>query len=57
MHQSFTPDRRSGYVLPSTNDAKFKAYDLGIKLVSGSAYFLALYFVAMYRVGQKNGPV
>ena len=31
--QKFTPDKRSGYTVPPSSSSKFKAYDLGAKLV------------------------
>lgn len=34
IQQKFQPDRRSGYTLPPATTCKFKAYDLGMKLVS-----------------------
>lgn len=34
IQQKFQPDKRSGWVLPSTSNPKFKEQDLGMKLVS-----------------------
>ena len=42
MHQSFTPDQRSGYTLPPATDAKFKSHDLGIKLVCCLCFLVGL---------------
>ncbi|XP_033743269.1 protein ecdysoneless homolog isoform X1 [Pecten maximus] len=35
MQQKFQPDKRSGWVLPSTLNPKYKAHDLGMKLAHG----------------------
>lgn len=44
MQQKFQPDRRSGYTLPpATPNAKFRAYDLGMKLVSGKELYKPFY--------------
>lgn len=34
IQQKFQPDKRSGWVLPSTSNPKFTEQDLGMKLVS-----------------------
>lgn len=34
-HQSFQPDKRCGWVMPSTSNAKFKSHDIGMKLAHG----------------------
>ena len=34
VHQQFQPDKRSGWVLPTTTNTKYKSHDLGMKLVS-----------------------
>ncbi|XP_060076683.1 protein ecdysoneless homolog [Ylistrum balloti] len=35
MQQKFQPDKRSGWVLPSSLNPKYKAHDLGMKLAHG----------------------
>ncbi|OWF55919.1 protein ecdysoneless homolog [Mizuhopecten yessoensis] len=35
MQQKFQPDKRSGWVLPSSINPKYKAHDLGMKLAHG----------------------
>ncbi|XP_052820717.1 protein ecdysoneless homolog [Mya arenaria] len=35
VHQTFQPDRRSGWVLPATSSPKFLSHDLGMKLAHG----------------------
>lgn len=33
VHQNFQPDKRSGWVMPSSSNPKFQSHDLGMKLV------------------------
>ncbi|XP_076443886.1 protein ecdysoneless homolog [Babylonia areolata] len=35
LQQKFKPDKRSGWMLPSASNPKFKEYDLGVKLSHG----------------------
>ncbi|XP_053382124.1 protein ecdysoneless homolog [Mercenaria mercenaria] len=35
VHQNFQPDKRSGWVIPSTSSPKFRSHDLGMKLAHG----------------------
>ncbi|KAH3863052.1 protein ecdysoneless homolog [Dreissena polymorpha] len=35
VHQSFQPDKRSGWIMPSTSSPKFRSHDLGMKLAHG----------------------
>lgn len=34
LQQPFTPDRRSGFTLPSHSHPQYRAHELGMKLVS-----------------------
>lgn len=42
QQQQFTPDRRSGFTLPSRSHSQYKAHELGMKLV---IHFISLYFI------------
>ncbi|KAL4240442.1 hypothetical protein ACF0H5_001234 [Mactra antiquata] len=35
VHQNFQPDKRSGWVMPTTSSPKFRSHDLGMKLAHG----------------------
>lgn len=48
MQQKFQPDRRSGYTLPAATNAKFRAYDLGMKLVSANELYNLLFVSTTY---------
>jgi hypothetical protein len=37
MQQKFIPDRRSGFTLPAADSPKYKASEIGMKLVCGFA--------------------
>lgn len=54
QQQQFTPDRRSGFVLPSRSDPLYKAHELGMKLAHG---FEILCSKARMTSSEPNVPV
>lgn len=54
QQQQFTPDRRSGFVLPPRSDPLYKAHELGMKLAHG---FEILCSKAKVSSSESNAPV